>query len=70
MMGKVKNRTVPIPDSLVPELGQQLKSVIVQYEKDCQTNYDGVFLPDLLSQKYKNAAKELPDYPRLSATMN
>lgn len=54
-----KDRTVPIPNSLVSTLQQQLKSVIALYDKDCHTNYSGVFLPELLSKKFKNAAKEL-----------
>lgn len=54
-----KDRTVPIPVSLVNELLRQLNSVIALYEKDVKANYDGVFLPDRLDRKYKNAAKEL-----------
>ncbi len=54
-----KDRTVPIPDSLASVLQQQLNSVIALYDEDCLANYAGVFLPDLLSKKYKNAAKEL-----------
>ena len=54
-----KDRTVPIPQSLVSALQQQLKSVIVRYQADCQSHWDGVFLPDMLGKKYKNAAKDL-----------
>jgi len=54
-----KDRTVPIPDSLVDELRLQLDSVIALYEKDMKSNYDGVFLPNRLDRKYKNAPKEL-----------
>ena len=52
-----KDRTVPIPETLIPQLQKQLKSVIALYEKDNKSGYSGVFLPDLLSRKYKNAGK-------------
>ena len=54
-----KDRTVPIPETLIPQLQKQLNSVIALYEKDIKSDYSGVFLPDLLSRKYKNAGKEL-----------
>jgi integron integrase len=53
-----KDRTVPLPQSLIPALKQQLKKISVLYEADLKTNYAGVFLPDQLGTKYKNAARE------------
>ena len=53
-----KDRTVPIPQSIVPELHRQLQKTTALYEADLKTNFSGVFLPDQLDKKYKNAAKE------------
>jgi len=54
-----KDRTVPIPDSLLNQLTTQLQRVIVLHEEDCRSGYSGVFLPNQLEAKYKNAAREL-----------
>ncbi|WP_240194673.1 phage integrase N-terminal SAM-like domain-containing protein, partial [Desulfopila inferna] len=54
-----KDRTVPIPDILLSQLKTQLESVIALHERDCQGGYSGVFLPNQLEVKYKNAAREL-----------
>ena len=54
-----KDRTVPIPETLIPQFQKQLKLVIALYEKDNKSDSSGVFLPDLLGRKYKNAGKEL-----------
>jgi integron integrase len=54
-----KDRTVPIPKSLVPHLRQQLKSVVALHEADMKAKYAGAFLPDQLDRKYKNAGREL-----------
>ncbi len=54
-----KHRTVPIPDILLTKLKTQLDSVITVHENDCRSGYSGVFLPNQLEVKYKNAAKEL-----------
>ncbi len=53
-----KDRTVPIPQSIIPELQEQLRKTTELYEADLKANYAGVFLPDQLDKKYKNAAKE------------
>jgi len=53
-----KDRTVPIPQSIVPELQKQLQKVAAVHEADLKSNYSGTFLPDQLERKYKNAAKE------------
>lgn len=54
-----KDRTVPIPDSLLTQLKAQLERVITLHERDCRAGYTGVFLPNQLEAKYKNAAREL-----------
>ncbi len=54
-----KDRTVPIPESLMDELQRQLDKVIDLHEQDCQAGFDGVFLYGQLEKKYKNATKEL-----------
>jgi len=48
-----KDRTVPIPQVLVPELKRQLRIVATIHEADLQTKYAGAFLPDQLERKYK-----------------
>ena len=54
-----KDRTVPIPETIVTELKTQLQSVIALHQEDLKAGYAGTFLPELLEKKYKNAAKEL-----------
>ena len=54
-----KDRTVPIPDALLNQLEIQLQRVISLREEDCRSGYSGVFLPNQLETKYKNAAREL-----------
>jgi len=54
-----KDRTVPIPDALLNQLTAQLQRVFALHKKDCRSGYSGVFLPNQLKAKYKNAAREL-----------
>ena len=54
-----KDRAVPIPQTIVPALKQQLQKVIAVHEADLKAKFAGTFLPDQLDRKYKNAAKEL-----------
>lgn len=55
----LKDRTVPIPDTLMDELQAHLQRVIELHERDHRSGFDGVFLYGLLEQKYSNAAREL-----------
>jgi integrase len=48
-----KDRTVPIPETIVPELKTHLQSVIELHQKDLKTGYAGTFLPDLLKKIQK-----------------
>ena len=54
-----KDRTVPLPETILPELKAQQESVITLHQKDLKSGYAGTFLMGLLEKKYKNAAKEL-----------
>jgi len=51
--------TVPLPQTLIPELKKQLETVISLYQNDIDSGYNGAFLYGVLEKKYKNAAKEL-----------
>lgn len=54
-----KDRSVPLPQSLIPELKAHLEKVIILHEKDLEFGYSGAFLINQLEKKYKNAAREL-----------
>jgi integron integrase len=54
-----KDRTVPIPQVLVPELHKQIEYVKAVYMEDLKSGYNGTFLLDQLEKKYKRCAKEL-----------
>jgi len=61
MMVKVRKigRVVPLPQLIMPEIKEQLSWVAELYDQDLATEkYAGVFLPDRLGDKYKNAGKE------------
>jgi site-specific recombinase XerD len=53
-----KDRTVPIPQTIVQELTAQLETVSELHAKDLAAGYSGVFLDDLLEKKYPSAAKD------------
>jgi site-specific recombinase XerD len=53
-----KDRTVPIPQTIVQELTAQLQTVSELHAKDLAAGYSGVFLDDLLEKKYPSAAKD------------
>ena len=54
-----KDRTVPLPKVIIPELLAHLDQVKTLHEKDLSVGFSGVFLDHLLEKKYKNAAKDL-----------
>jgi integron integrase len=54
-----KDRTVPLPQVLLPELQAQLETVIRIHQQDLKAGYAGTFLPSAVEQKYKNAPREL-----------
>jgi integrase len=53
-----KDRTVPLPRALLPELKTQLNAVKELHRRDLAAKYAGVFLVTMLDKKYPNAAKE------------
>lgn len=53
-----KDRTVPIPQTIMPELIAQLDAVRKLHDEDLSAGYAGVFLDNLLERKYPSAAKE------------
>ena len=54
-----KDRTVPLPESISDVLKDQVNRVIELHESDLKSGYAGVFMPDSLEEKYKNAPREL-----------
>jgi integron integrase len=54
-----KDRTVLLPETLVPELQAQLDRVSQVHEADLAAGYVGTFLPSALEDKYPRAAREL-----------
>jgi len=52
-----KDRTVPLPQAIIPELTAQLEIVRKLHDADLAAGYTGVFLDDQLEQKYPSAAK-------------
>jgi integrase len=53
-----KDRTVPLPEMILPELRKHLEFVRDLHQRDLARNYDRVFLMNSLDRKYKNAAKD------------
>jgi len=54
-----KDRTVPLPEKLRPELLSHLEGVKKLHQKDLEDGYAGVFMMNQLEKKYKHAGKEL-----------
>lgn len=54
-----KDRTVPLPESIMDELHRQMKRVSDLHAKDLDEGYDGVFLDDAVERKYPKGPKEL-----------
>ncbi len=54
-----KDRVVPLPKCLKDRLQQQVNKVRVLHDVDLEEGYGEVYLPNALSRKYPNAAKEL-----------
>ncbi len=54
-----KDRAVPLPETILPELKAHLKRVKNLHQIDLDANYSGAFMFDLLDKKYKNCATEL-----------
>jgi integron integrase len=54
-----KDRTAPLPESIIPELRSNLECVIAIHKNDLDAGYAGAFMLNLIEKKYKNSAKEL-----------
>lgn len=53
-----KDRTVPLPQSIMAELKAQIDVVGRLHDQDLAAGYDGVFLDDAVEKKYPRAPKE------------
>lgn len=53
-----KDRLVPLPESLVPALKEQVARVRIMHEQDLAAGGGSVYLPHALERKYPNAARE------------
>jgi integron integrase len=53
-----KDRTVPLPQRLIPKLKTQMEVVSDLHDKDLAAGYAGVFLVDSLEKKYPSAARD------------
>ena len=53
-----KDRTVPLPKTIIPDLKKQMETVSALHDQDLAAGYSGVFLKDSLEKKYPAAAKE------------
>jgi integron integrase len=53
-----KDRVTLLPEGLIDKLNDQLKSTRKLYDRDRNDEIEGVMLPEALSQKFKNAAKD------------
>jgi len=54
-----KDRTVPLPEILIPELKDHLERVKTLHQKDLAAGYNGAFMFTQIEKKYKNCAKDL-----------
>jgi integrase len=53
-----KDRTVPLPQSFIPDLRNQIEFVGKLHDRDLASGYSGVFLDHALEKKYPGAAKD------------
>jgi integron integrase len=55
-----KDRTLPLPETILPDLKNHLQTVIQLHEQDLENGYAGTFLIHALEKEYQNAARKLP----------
>jgi integrase len=53
-----KNRSVPLPQRLIPALKAHLERVRKLHDRDLASDHGGVFMFDAIEKKYKNCARE------------
>jgi site-specific recombinase XerD len=54
-----KDRTVPLPQAILPELNAHLEKVKELHQKDINGGYAGAFIDGLLEKKHQGIGKEL-----------
>ncbi len=54
-----KDRIVPLPEAVIPDLRRQIERVRLLHEEDLAAGHGEVYLPNALAEKYPNAAREL-----------
>ncbi|MEW6618717.1 MAG: integron integrase [bacterium] len=54
-----KDRTVPLPQTIIPQLKVHLEKVKELHQNDLKAGYAGAFITGLLEKKYKDCGKEL-----------
>lgn len=53
-----KDRTVPLPQTIMPDIKEHLEKVKALHDKDLDEGYAGAFMFDLIEKKYKSCARE------------
>ena len=53
-----KDRVVPLPETVIPDLHRQIERVRLLHEEDLAAGYGEVYLPYALAEKYPHAARE------------
>jgi integron integrase len=53
-----KDRTVPLPETIIPQIKQHIKNLHELHRQDMAAEFSGVFLPGSLGKKYPKAARE------------
>lgn len=54
-----KDRIVPLPETVIPDLKRQIERVRLLHEEDLAAGYGAVYLPYALAEKYPNDARQL-----------
>lgn len=54
-----KDRTVPLPKTLIPKLQEQMEQVRILHKKDVEVAFDGAFMPGAMERKFRSASKNL-----------
>jgi len=55
-----KDRTVPLPEVIIPEIRRQFDTVRHIHRRDLEEGIGGAFMFDAFEKKYKNAGQEFP----------
>ncbi len=53
-----KDRTVPLPVMIMPEINRQFEVVRTLHRQDLEEGTSGVFMFESIEKKYKNAGQE------------